>query len=362
MWYKTRVTELLGIQYPIVQGPFGGGYSSAELVAAVSNLGGMGGYGANGMQPKDILAINTDIRQRTDKPYVINLWVDQVDEQDEFDAAHFAKLTDAYRPLFTELGVPIPERPATRENIFDQQLEAVLEASPPAFSFIFGIPSAEALRACRQRGILTIGNATTVDEAIALEEAGVDLIVASGFEAGGHRPSFLRKSEESLTGTFALIPQIASQVHTPIVAAGGVADARGVAAALLLGASAVQVGTAFLACQASNASDVHRSVLFSERAKYTTLTRHFTGRLARGTASGIARTGEKEDRLIAPYPLHSSFLGPLRRAALEQGRTDLITFWAGQNAPLIRHDKVAAVMNSLIQDVDVLLQTLLAGV
>lgn len=359
MWYKTSATELLGIRYPIVQGPFGGGYSSAELVAAVSNRGGMGGYGANGRQPEEIIAINTRIRELTDGPYVINLWVDQVDEQDDFEAAQYAELTDAYRPLFTELGVPLPEQPKKRSNIFDQQLEAVLEARPPAFSFIFGIPSAEALRACRKRGIKTIGNATTVDEALALEEAGVDLIVASGFEAGGHRPSFLRKAEDSLTGTFALIPQISSQVRTPIIAAGGVADSRGVAAALLLGASAVQVGTAFLACQESNASELHRSILFSKQAKYTTLTRHFTGRLARGTTSLIASLGEKEDWKMAPYPLHSSFLGPLREAAIAQGRTDLITFWAGQNAPLIRYDQVDAVMDSLIEDVELRLRTLL---
>ncbi len=174
------------------------------------------------------------------------------------------------RPFYDELGVqpPVMPPPGKAKN-FETQMQALLEVKPALFSFVFGIPSKEILEECRQRGIYTAGAATTVDEAVAIEKAGVDMVVASGFEAGGHRPSFLRSAEDSLVGTIALVPQIVDRVRIPVIAAGGIADGRGVAAALMLGASAVQIGTAFLACDESGASDAHRKLLFQDDAKYT---------------------------------------------------------------------------------------------
>ena len=163
--------------------------------------------------------------------------------------------------------MPIPERPKDLGAKFEEQIEAIFEAKPAIFSFVYGIPSSDILENCRTLGIKTVGAATTVDEAIALENAGVDAIVATGFEAGGHRVSFLRSAEDSLTGTFSLIPQVADSVKIPIIAAGGIADARGIKAALALGADAVQMGTAFLATSQSNASQDHKDKLFSARCK-----------------------------------------------------------------------------------------------
>jgi nitronate monooxygenase len=176
------------------------------------------------------------------------------------------------------------------------------------FSFVFGIPSAAILEECRKLNIKTVGAATTLDEALALEAAGVDMIIASGFEAGGHRPSFLAPAEESITGTFVLLQIIKEKVKTPVIAAGGIATGRGIAAALTLGADAVQVGTAFLACDESGALPIHRQMLFSNAAKYTTLSRAFTGRLGRGITSRIAKDLAGKEKQFLPFPLQTNFM------------------------------------------------------
>ena len=180
-----------------------------------------------------------------------------------------------------------------------------------------------------QLGIKTVGAATTLDEALALEEAKVDAIVAAGFEAGGHRPSFLRSAQDSLTGTFTLIQQLKAKVKTPVIAAGGIADARGIAAALTLGADAVQLGTAFLVTDESNATPVHKAKLFSEESRYTGLSKSLTGRMGRLIQNRISKEVKYETEVL-PFPLQTRLMGPLRAAALAQGRTDLINLWSGQ--------------------------------
>ena len=180
------------------------------------------------------------------------------------------------------LGAPRPAYKPYSPKRFEDQARVLLDANVPAFSFIFGIPAREILEECRAKGIVTIGVATTPDEAAALQEAGVNAIAASGFEAGGHRGSFLRAAEDSLTGTLSLVPQVVDIVDVPVIAAGGIGDARGVIAALALGAEAVQMGTVFLACEESGASRLHRETLRRHNAGHTALTKGFTGRLARG--------------------------------------------------------------------------------
>ncbi len=303
MWNDTPLTGRLGIRYPIVQGPFGGGFSSAALVAAVSNAGGLGSFGAQGMTPDDIGAKVTEIRRLTAAPFAVNLWVST--EDPEVAAATVADYEAALRPLrplFAELDVEPPAFPFRSGPRFEDQAAALIESRPPVFSFIFGVPPAHVLDACRSRGIITVGTATTVDEAVAIERAGADVVVASGFEAGGHRASFLQPAEESLTGTFALVPQVADAVRIPVVAAGGIADARGIAAALVLGAGGVQIGTAFLACEESNAPPAHKAAILSARPGSTRLTRGYTGRLARGLQN---RLGEIDPvcRPLAALPV-----------------------------------------------------------
>ncbi|WP_158090065.1 nitronate monooxygenase family protein [Pseudomonas sp. B28(2017)] len=226
----------------------------------------------------------------------------------------------------------------------------MLTIRPPVFSFVFGIPPAGILAACKSLGILTMGTATTVQEARALEEAGVDCIVASGFEAGGHKGSFIKPAHASLTGIFSLIPQIADQVAIPLIAAGGIADARGVAGALALGAHGVQIGTAFLACKESAASPAHRKALGEHQSTATTLTKAFTGRLARSFPNRMTADMDQQESRLAPYPAQAWYMGQLTRAGMSQGRDEFNSLSAGQSASLIRHNSAQALMDAIVSE------------
>ncbi len=351
MWYKTKVTELLGIDYPIMQGPFGGNFSTVELVAAVSNAGGMGGYGAYTLSPEEIIEVDKKIRAATSKPYNINLWVSDHDiPGGEVTDEQYEQVKKVFKPYFDEAGIPLPGKPVPFKSRFENQVQVILDTRPKLFSFVFGIPSADILELSRKAGIITAGSATTLDEAIALENAGVDMIIASGFEAGGHRPSFLAPAEQSTTSGFVLLQLIKEKVKTPVIAAGGIANGRGIAAALILGADAVQVGTAFLATEESGALPVHRKMLFSEEGKYTTLSRAFTGRLGRGITTRIAKDFAGKEKQFLPFPLQTTFLSSLRKAAIDQQKLDLILFWGGQIAPMLTHTKASILMQSLIEE------------
>jgi nitronate monooxygenase len=287
-WNENRLTAKLGIDYPIIQGPLGG-LSSQKLTAAVSNFGGLGSFGALNLSAEAIKDVIVEIRSLTSKPFAMNLWVSQEDEgtRRSDERAFDRSLAPIARQL-SELGAPLPTyKPYSPSTRFDDQARALIDAKVPVFSFIFGIPPNEILEECRAKGIVTIGTATTPEEGAALQEAGVDAVVGSGFEAGGHRGSFLRPAEDSLTGTLSLVPQVVDIVDVPVIAAGGIGDARGVVAAMALGAEAVQMGTVFLACEESGASRLHRETLRRRNAKHTALTKGFTGRLARGIRPSV---------------------------------------------------------------------------
>ena len=352
MWYQTKASKLLGIEYPILQGPFGGTLSSVELVSTVSNSGGLGGYGAYSLSPQEIFEVDQRIKAATNKPYNINLWVSDTDTASGGTVSDelFKRTQELFRPYFEELGIALPAKPAPFQSRFENQVEVILHQRPPVFSFVFGIPSSDILEQCHRLGMLTVGAATTPDEAVALESAGVDMIVASGFEAGGHRPSFLAPAESSVTGTFVLLQLIREQVKIPVIAAGGIANGNGVAAALALGADGVQIGTAFLATDESNASAMHKLMLFSEEARYTTLSRVYTGKLGRGIASRITSDLAGKENDFLPFPLQSQFMAHLNKAAREQEKWDLLFFWSGQIAPVLKYTKAAELMQSLIEE------------
>jgi len=348
---RNEATRRLGIEHPIVQGPFGGGLSTTKLAATVSNLGGLGSFGAHMLPPERIAGLVHELRELTTQPFALNLWVSDHDAGgDELDPVEFERAWRIFEPYFRELGVDKPERPERGHPRFVEQIEALLEANPPVFSFVFGIPSAAILAECRRRDIVTVGAATSIAEALALDEAGVDLIVATGAEAGGHRPSFLASAEESLTGTLTLVQLLSDRVKAPVIAAGGIADGRGIRSALMLGAQAVQIGTAFLACEESGTTDAHRRVLFSDSAQHTTLTRAFTGRLARGVRNRWTEEMAPRIAELPPFPNTSWFVSQLRPAAVRAGRTDLVSLWSGQIAPNLRHRNAAALMQSLLHE------------
>lgn len=324
----SRLPDLLGIAHPIVQGPFGGGLSSTALVAAVSDAGALGSFGAHHLHPDAITDLVTELRAATTGPFAVNLWVPQPGEDTPVDLApHRARLA----PLYQRLGLGDPPDQLDLPS-FTDQVESLLAAAPPVISFVMGIPPHGVLREARRKGIVTIGTATTVDEAVALEAAGVDAVVASGSDAGGHRGAFLKPVEHSLVGTFSLVPQVVDATSVPVIAAGGIADRRGIAAARALGADGVQIGTGFLATRESNAGEVHKRMLHSDAAKVTVLTKVFSGRTARGIHNGLV--DELGGAEVPPYPVQNALMQPLRRAAAERGLADYVSLWAGQAAPL----------------------------
>ncbi|MDQ1129469.1 nitronate monooxygenase family protein [Microbacterium sp. SORGH_AS_0888] len=333
---------LLGCPVPIVLGPFGG-MSSVALTAAVSEAGGLGSFGLYGYSPDRILETAAQLRAATDRPFALNLWM-PADDEVPIDAVDLTGPLATVAPLYERLGLPVPSgRPALPD--VDAQLDALLEARPAVASFVFGMPPAHVVDRFRAAGILLVGAATTVAEAVAVERAGADAVVASGFEAGGHRVSFLRPAERSLVGAFALVPQVVDAVRIPVIAAGGVADRRGVAAAFALGASGVQVGTAFLRTRQSAATASHRAALARVADDGTVLTRAATGRLARGIPNRLIETVEAGQ--IAPFPGQSWVVGALRQEANRRGEGDLQSLWSGQAASLARGDDADAVFAEL---------------
>jgi nitronate monooxygenase len=347
-WRTTAATRALDIELPLVLGAFGGA-SSVELTALVSERGGLGSYGLYGYSAERIAEVARALRGATSKPFALNIWLpldgnEQVEVTDEQFAAYLKPLL----PYFAAVGVEPPAGPPERYlPSFDEQIEAVLDCAPAVVSFVYGVPPAPILDRARALGIRTMATATTVEEAIALDDAGIDAIIASGAEAGGHRVSFLRPAQESLVGTFALIPLVADAVRAPVIAAGGIADGRGLRAALALGADAVLVGSAFLATRQSGAAPVHRAALTSAAAGSTVLTYAMSGRLGRGIANRMT-TELRTVGDVAPFPIQNWLTGQFRPAAGTRGMTDYMSLWAGQSSPLIIHDDADALIDALI--------------
>ena len=325
------------------------GLSSQRLTAAVSNFGGLGSFGAHGLEPNAIVDAIAEIRSLTAKPFAMNLWVSMEDaEVRNSDAGAFSRALTHLTPHIEAVGGAQPAFAPYQPIRFEDQARVLLDAGVPAFSFIYGIPPKEILDEAGKRGIVTLGTATTPGEAIALDQAGVDIVVASGFEAGGHRGSFLRPAQDSLTGTFSLVPQSVDAIKVPVVAAGGIADARGIAAAFALGAEGVQMGTAFLACEESGAHPLHRQAILSGSAGQTALSRGFTGRLSRGVDNELLQMLNKPGAEILPYPLQRALIRSLALPAQKAGRSDLLALWAGQSASLARCPGIAELLRSLV--------------
>jgi nitronate monooxygenase len=350
-WNQNRLTRKLGIQYPIIQGPLGG-LSSQRLTAAVSNFGGLGSFGAHGLEPPAIADVIAEIRSLTSRPFAMNLWVSMEDRgARSSDEKAFGKSLAPLAPHLAALGAPRPAYKPYSPLRFEDQARVLLDRQIPVFSFVYGVPPDEILDECRKRGIFTIGTATTPDEARLLRDAGVDAVVASGFEAGGHRGSFLHPAEDSLTGTLSLVPRIVDQLDIPVIAAGGIADSRGLLAAFALGAEAVQMGTVFLALEDSGASPLHREAIRDGKAAYTGLTKGFTGRLARGIRNRLMDDLNAGGVEILPYPLQRALVRNLAIAAEAAGQPELMPLWAGQSAGISSPSDVSEFLASLVAEV-----------
>ncbi|MHC9046536.1 NAD(P)H-dependent flavin oxidoreductase [Microbacterium saperdae] len=338
---------LVGIEHPIVLGPFGG-LSSVPLTAAVSEAGGLGSFGLYGYDGERIRQTGAQLRAATSKPFALNIWLPLGDEV--VPNAQHAIFAQALQPFFEAVGEELPARPDAYLPSLDEQLEAIWDVAPAVLSVVFGVPSEALIEEAHRRGITVVGTATTVAEAVALAEGGVDAIVATGSEAAGHRVSFLRAAEESLVGTFPLVPQVVDAVDVPVIAAGGISDRRGVAAAFALGAQGAQVGTAFLATAESAINDAHREAIRRTAADETVLTRAMSGRLARGARNRTVRAIEASGT-IAPFPLQNWLTGRFRAAAGQQNLGELQSLWMGQAAPLARYGTAAEAFAELVQGI-----------
>jgi len=338
-------SSLLGTDLPLIQAPMAGVQGSA-LATAVSNAGGLGSLPAAMLTPDGLRDEIAALTAHTSRPYNINFFCHEPAPSDiEREARWLALLA----PYYLEFGVDPATLPRGPERApFDHDAaDVAAQFKPPVVSFHFGLPSKELLDRIRAWRPTIVSSATTVDEARWLEAHGADAIVAQGLEAGGHRGTFLSHDPATQVGTFALVRQIVRAVSVPVIAAGGVADAEGVAAALALGAIAVQVGTAYLLCPEATTSRVHRDALSSPAANETTLTNIFSGRLARGIVNRLVRELGPINSLAPGFPRAAVAVGPLRASAEARGSSDFSPLWAGQNAALCKNISAADVTREL---------------
>jgi nitronate monooxygenase len=337
--------ERLGIRFPIVQAPMAGGPDTPALAAAVSNAGGLGSLGCGYSTAATIETLAAAVRARSDRPFALNLFV-RGDEP--VDVAAVARVSPVLDEIRRELGLGAPTPRSPPNDLFEDQLAAVIRARPAVFSFAFGMPGRDQIQAVHAAGIFSVGTATTLAEAEALERLGVDAICAQGAEAGGHRGTFLGRFEDAVVGTIALVRQIVGSVRVPVLAAGGIMDGAGIRAALALGAAGVQLGTAFMDCPEAGTAKAHRRALWSESARVTTITRAFSGRPARGIRNRFVECFERIEP--APFPQQQQLTADIRAAAAAAERVDLMQMWAGQAASLVRSMPAAELVETLASE------------
>lgn len=350
-----RLTALLGAPLPIIGGPMAG-VTTPALAAAVSHAGGLGSLGVGMMEPEAIEQAIAETRALigdTDRPFAVNLFVTPRPVVDNEQLTRMIGRLARYRG---ELGLPRQKIPSIFAPDFDAQFDAVLAARVPVVSFTFGALDRARIEALHAQGTKVIGTATCVREARQLAELGCDAIVASGIEAGGHRATFAVPFEASQVGLFALLPQVAAAVEVPVIAAGGVMTAEQVAAALLLGASGVQLGSALLRTPESGASAAYKEALAGVEDIGTRQTRAFSGRPARGVVNRMMVELAAVEADIPPYPVQNKLTQELRAEASKQGRAEFLSLWAGQAVGLARAEPAADVVRRLASELDSLLQ------
>ncbi len=334
-WPDRRILDLLGIELPILQAPMAGACGS-PLAIAVGNAGGLGALPCAMLTAEQVRSEIAAFRGACRGPLNLNFFCHQPPEP---DAARAERWKQALEPYYREVGADYsaPTPVSNRAPFDEQSCQLIEQLRPEVVSFHFGLPAADLLRRVKASGAKVLSSATTVEEAVWLEAHGCDAIIAMGYEAGGHRGMFLSDDITSQVGTFALVPQVVDAVQVPVIAAGGIGDHRGLLAALALGASAVQIGTAYLFCPETKVSPAHRHALDTAAASDTALTNLFTGRPARGINNRIMRELGPMSELAPRFPLAGGALMPLRAITDPQGNSDFSNLWAGQGLRLGRH-------------------------
>lgn len=351
MW-NSELTSLLRIHYPIIQAPMAGGPTSPELVSAVSNAGGLGMIGAGYMNGDQIREQIKEVRQLTNHPFGINLFVPSIYTHNQ-EQIH--KMRKILLPILQDLDVEWEAvLPRFEEDLktFHEQINIIIEEKIPVCSFTFGLPSPEVIANLKENSIIVVGTATTVEEAILNEKAGMAAVVAQGSEAGGHRGTFHRDDTKGLIGLMSLIPQVADNIKIPIIAAGGIMDGRGIKASTCLGASGVQMGTAFLVCEESGANHLHKEAITSSTEEEIVLTHSFSGKMARGVNNRFIKKLKHYEGEVPAYPLQNELTKGIRKMAASKGTKEYMSLWSGQSPRLAKKMTVKELMNKLITEVE----------
>ncbi|WP_078433589.1 NAD(P)H-dependent flavin oxidoreductase [Metabacillus halosaccharovorans] len=349
---KNEMTELLQIQYPIIQAPMAGGVSTSKLVAEVSNSGGLGMIGAGYMTPNQMREQIKEIKQLTSNPFGINLFV-----PDEYDVIEeeVKSVNEILNPIRKQLDLPgkdsveIPNFNTVFETFIDQ-IGVVIEEKVPICSFTFGIPSKKVIAKLKKNNIILVGTATTVREAVENEKAGMDIVVVQGSEAGGHRGNFIDGYQESLVGLMSLIPQVVDNVNIPVISAGGIMDGRGLMASICVGAKGVQMGTAFLTCIESGAHKIHKEAILNATEDNTVLTRSFSGKWARGIKNKFILEMQRHERFLPDFPVLNILTQDIRKTSSDQNNLDFVSLWSGQSPRLAKSQTVESLIKNIIAE------------
>jgi nitronate monooxygenase len=357
---NNRFTERFGVELPLIQAPMAGA-SDGELAVAVSEAGGLGSLPCAMLNPEQVRTGWQAMRQHTARPLNLNFFCHRAPPG---DAAREHQWQERLREYYEELGIDAAAAGATltTRNPFDAAMcDVVVELKPQVVSFHFGLPDGRLLERVRSAGCRILSSATTVDEARWLEGEGCDAVIAQGFEAGGHRGMFLAADAANQIGTIALVPQVVDAVRVPVIAAGGIADARGIAAAFALGASAVQIGTAYLCCPESRASTIHRAAIASAKADATVLTNVITGRPARGLVNRLIREVGPMSAIAPQFPNAFTAVAPLRAKAEQLGSGDFSSLWAGQASGMCKEMPAGELTRRWMRETQELLSRVAAG-
>ena len=350
MRHTTALTDLIASRHPLVQAPMAGAQGSA-LALAVCAAGGVGSLPAAMLAPEALQAELRILHEQAAGPWNVNFFCHTPPEP---DPAAESRWRQALLPFYAEAGIDPASVPAGAGRVpFSHAIADVVEPfRPPVVSFHFGLPAPDLLARVKSWGSVVLSSATTVQEALWLEAEGADAVIAQGLEAGGHRGMFLTDELGTQLGTVALLPQIVAAVKVPVIAAGGIADASGVRAAMALGAAGVQVGTAYLCCPEATTSTLHRAALMSDAARHTELTTLFSGRPARGIMNRLMRTLGPLNPTAPAFPLATAAVAPLRAHFEALGRTDCTPLWSGQNASACRPAPAAEITAALARGFD----------
>ncbi|WP_313891638.1 nitronate monooxygenase [Psychrobacillus sp.] len=340
-YLKNEFTNRLNLDYPIIQAPMAGGITTSRLVSAVSNNGALGMIGAGYMSPIQLREQIKEVKLFTSNNFGVNLFVPNDFEINEQEVEAATSLLKPYREVL-QIQDEVISWPNTSDaiKIFDEQIQVIIEEKVPICSFTFGIPSVDVIQRLKHQGIVIIGTATTVIEAIAIEKIGMDAVVVQGCEAGGHRGNFISAHEESLISLMSLIPQVVDYVRIPVIAAGGIMDNGGLMASLHLGASAVQMGTAFLTCEESGAHPVHKEAIIHAKDGDTTFTRAFSGKWARGISNQFMHEMKDYEQHLPEFPIQNTLTQSIRKAAAAQNNKEFMSLWSGQNSTLAKRETV----------------------